>query len=594
MHWCLSLFSISCLVVSAQADISYKVTASTADTGGQLHIEMTVPTGTGREVIECPVWEPGAYMEGDYGKNVKDFAVSNADGTTADFQHPDDSTWVVEGKRGSLLISYDLPARMSDGALHYSGPATYLYVKGRKLEKCHLDMEMPSGWKLAIGLDPEGSQPNHFSAPTYDVLADTPVTMGNVVIDQYMSHGKPHYIALYGPAVSKVDQKFLTKACQYVSDAEGTFFGEVPYKRYVWHFSTFNAPDGGGGLEHLNGTEITLSSGVGPGMQGVLMHEFFHLWNVKRIRSKVLGPFDYTQLPRTGGLWWLEGVTDYYAHMLETRYGWAGPSRVYGTIASNYQSVESNPAHLEVSPYDASFRVRDAADGRGNSNGYKISYYNLGWLAGLVLDIDIRTQTHGAKSLDDVELALWRECRNDQPGFPEDEIRRQCERIGGKKVAADFDAWIMNPGELPVGEMLEKVGLKLVKTTIQQAAVPYQVAMDMKDDKPSMSVSDPGTTSLQKGDQLLSFAGIDYGSMKSMRSLFAKMRALKPGDVVPVSVLRDGKKVTVNVTIGSKDVPQYSVTADPSASSEAKAMREAWLSPRPGTKAIYSKYVFDK
>lgn len=583
---CLSAFSI--------ADISYKVSVVQGETDGHLHVEMTIPTGTGREVIECPVWEPGAYDEGDYGKRVQNFAVVNSDGSSADSQHPDFSTWVVEGKRGSLLVSYDIPARISNNQLHYSGPATYLYVKGRKEEPCHLDMELPTGWKLAIGLDPEGKTPGHYYAPTYDVFADTPVTMGDITIDQYMSHGKPHYIALYGQGVPNVDQKFLIKACKYVSDAEGTFFGEVPYKRYVWHFNTFNAPDGGGGLEHLNGTEITLSSGVGPGMQGVLMHEFFHLWNVKRIRSKVLGPFDYTQLPRTGALWWLEGVTDYYAHTLETRYGWAGPDRLYGSIASNYQSVENNPAHLQVSPYDASFRVRDAGGGRGNSNGLNISYYNLGWLGGLLLDIDIRSHTGNRKTLDDVELALWKECRNNQPGFQEDEIRNLCEKIGGPEVAKDFDAWIMNPGELPVADSLKKIGLSLVTTQQERPKAPFSFGPNMDESKPAMVVTDPGTTDLKKGDQVLSYAGIDFTSQAGMGSLFRKMRDLKPGDKVPITVKRDGQEVNATVTIGSQEFTVYSVTADPNASKEAKGMLDSWLSPRPGTQKVYDKYVFDK
>lgn len=147
-----------------------------------------------------------------------------------------------------------------------------------------------------------------------------------------------------------------------------------------------------------------MGSGVGPGVVGVYAHEFFHLWNVKRIRAKALGPFDYTTMPQTGALWWLEGVTDYYAHTLLGRYDWFGKNerfadpkeKLYGTLVQNVNARRARQDRMKVSPYDASYRVREAANGIGNSQGYLVSYYDTGWLCGFCLDVEMLDRRKGS------------------------------------------------------------------------------------------------------------------------------------------------------------------------------------------------------
>ena len=320
-------------------------------------------------------------------------------------------------------------------------------------------------------MNPVGGNQALYKVATYDVLADNPVTWGDYTLDTYKSYGKTHYIAYRGIPKKDVDRAYVMKACKFISDMEGDFFGGgVPYDRYVWHFSVNDAPDGAGGLEHLSSTQISLASGVGPGAVSVLSHEFFHLWNVKRIRSKILGPFDYTTQPQTGALWWLEGVTDYYAHTLLGRYGWYGKnerspdpiSKLYADAVQNLTAVRARQARLDVSPYESSYRVRDAANGRGNSQGYQVSYYDTGWLCGLVLDIEMLDQTSGKHSLDDVELALWEQCKDDNPGFEERDIRRHLVAFGGYSLGTFYDDVIMKPGELPVEKQLAKIGKELL------------------------------------------------------------------------------------------------------------------------------------
>lgn len=442
----------------ASADINYTVTVQTGETPA-LHIKMVIPNTPLGAIVQIPNWAPGSYRLVDNFRNVKNLKATGADGNDLAVSNTA-HTWTVQPS-SSTTIEYDMPLSVVDGAVHWSGPSTYMYVVDRKTERCTLRIESPQNWVAYTGLTGVGNQ---FAAPDYDVLADNPVSVGDLRVLTYVSRGKTHFIVMRGRAKADVNGDYLIKACKHVSDAQSMFFGgSFPFTHYIWHFNVNDSPDGAGGLEHLNSTQISLASGVGPRAVSVISHEFFHLWNVKRIRSNILGPFDYTQLPKTGALWWLEGVTDYYAHAFLYRFGWWGRDTFYKDIIDNLNSVANNPAHLEVSPYDASYRVGEASNGRGNSQGYRISYYPYGWISGLVLDVELRARTNSKYSLDDVELALWEMCRDDQPGFREDEIRTQLVRFGGYEMGLFYDDVIRKSGPLKVETQLGKMGLAITE-----------------------------------------------------------------------------------------------------------------------------------
>ncbi|RYG88337.1 M61 family peptidase, partial [bacterium] len=425
---------------------------------GELEIKMAFEA-KGPTTLKMPNWAPGAYSYSYPGKAVKALAVSRGALVTKE----GDNVWKLDAT-GPVTVTYRVPAPVSDGTIHYSGPATYLYVDGRKEEDCRLTFDIPRTFMIAVGLNPVGRNDRLYTAPTYDVLADNPVTMGQFLMDTYTVRGKPHFIAMRGVAKSKVNRAYLKKACKFITEMQGDFFGGLPYDRYVWHFAVNDRPDGAGGLEHLSSTQISLAAGVGPRAVGVLSHEFFHLWNVKRIRSAPLGPFDYDTLPQTGSLWWLEGVTDYYAHTLLPRYGWWKEQDLYNDVAANVRTVRARPQRLEVSPFDASYRVREAANGRGNSQGLGVSYYDTGWLVGMVLDLAIIDETDGRESLDSVEHALWARYRRDpSAGFPDEEIGRLVRLYGGRKVGELYETVALKPGELPVEAALARAGLELTQ-----------------------------------------------------------------------------------------------------------------------------------
>ncbi|MCH8978030.1 MAG: M61 family metallopeptidase, partial [Armatimonadetes bacterium] len=384
----------------SSAEIRYAVTPMPDE--GRLQVEMSFDASAGPFEVQMPNWSPGAYMLREMGRNVSELTATDGAGNPLTVVHPADNSWKASlSTAGRVTITYSVRGQMSEGAMHYSGPPTYLYVVGRKEEACRLKLKTPRGWKIAIGLDAIGDSYFDYTAPDYDVLADNPVTMGDFVELRYTSHGKPITIAMRGAPRNEVDRDRIIQVCKDITDGQGDFFGGLPFNKYIWHFSINPGQDRAGGLEHLSSTQIGLAQGIGPRSIRVLAHEFFHLWNVKRIRSRVLGPFDYTELPETGALYWLEGVTDYYASLLTFRDGVLGESAFLGDLVSNTTAVRNNEARLEVSPYESSMRVAETNDGRGNSNGYQISYYSYGWVTGLCLDLELRDRTD-----DDNELAV--------------------------------------------------------------------------------------------------------------------------------------------------------------------------------------------
>jgi predicted metalloprotease with PDZ domain len=461
----------------AHAEIRYRVQPQPE--AKQLAITVTIPTNAPETLVQAPRWMPGFYMLQNYGARLKDFSATGVGDKPVELTAVDDHTWKINSAGAKqVTLRYNAPLEFQDGVGHYSGIAAYVYVVGRTQERCKLTLETPTDMKVAVGLDGSGPE---YSADSYDTLADNPVTLGNYYEETYKVAGKQHVIALRGTGAAQIDKKLLREACETVSKIETEFMGGAPYGKYVWHFSVRSGGAGGSGLEHLSSTEISLGSGFNRHTANLLAHEFFHLWNVKRIRSQVLGPFDYTQLPKTGALWWLEGTTDYFSTMLLGRFGWTSEPDLYSDIAVNVRNQRRSEARLTVSPYDSSYRVGEANNGRGNSNGFGLSYYDDGFVVGLCLDLELLAQTGGKRSLDDVELALWKKCRNNQPGFAEDEIRKQLIVAGGESFGPRYDKIVLTPGELPVEQALAHVGLELTeKSQIRSVAAPTEQQLKLR------------------------------------------------------------------------------------------------------------------
>ena len=416
------LLATSFLATFANAEIIYKVAPSASN--DHLSIEMDFDVSTPTVELQMPSWL-AVYALRDSWETLNEVTAADEAGNSLPVVHARGDTWTIStaGHR-RITVRYDRPippARFdadqtaSDAdSVHYGSQPIYLYVVGRKSEPCILELEVPAEWKIAVGLMAAQERDGHptFLAKSYDILVDNPVTMGSYIEERYQEHGREHIIALRGPAKNWVDQQRTLQMARFVTQIETNFFGEAPYDLYVWHSWVYEGPDFAGGTEHASSTEMHLSAEEGPNALQGMAHEFFHLWNVKRIRSKPLGPFDYTRLPHTGALWWLEGVTDYYSMLLPYRHGAWNRDLFLEHAVDQINEVRENQARFEVSPYDSSYRIS-----RENPNNYKVDYYPTGWVLGMLFDIELRVRTNGKRSLDDIELALWNYARTISPAL---------------------------------------------------------------------------------------------------------------------------------------------------------------------------------
>lgn len=571
------------LACGANSVIRYEVAPSAES--NLLHVRMTLSTKGDALDLQMPNWAPGSYRLVDNYRNVQSFSAKGANGAALATEKPDNNTWRVRTSgQSSVVVSYSIPNSYTAGAMHYSGPSTYLYVVGRISEECRLRVAVPEGWRVAVGLDEVADAPNEFRADDYDVLADNPVTLGDFLLDEYRSYGKPHFILLRGATRADVDRPRLINICKSITDTQGAFFGGLPYNKYVWHFNVTDSVDGGGGLEHLSSTQITLASGLGPRVVSVISHEFFHLWNVKRIRSKPLGPFDYLKLPRTGALWWLEGVTDYYADVLLVRSGLWDANQLHDALISNLTSVRARRERLEVSPYESSWRVSEAANGRGNSQGFGVSYYNTGWIVGFCLDAELRSVTGGKHTLDDVTRALWELCKDSKPGFEEDEIRKQLVRFGGERLGAYYDQIVMKPGDIDVESQLAKLGL-----AIEQKEEPFaDVGFDWSADKEAKGARvrrirvEAAVGGLQEGDIIVSVDGTRLPSDTNKNIATALSQTFSKAGVgvsMKLLVVRGGGEVEVTVIPFFATRTVTKIVESQNCTQEQRALRRAWYRP---------------
>ncbi len=543
--------------------------------------------------VQMPVWMPGAYFVGNFANSVSDVHAADAGGSKRTLRvfHPDPNTWEV-GANGAHSVRLEYTVKGADieeeagkpRRGHISGPTTYMYVVGRKTEPCDLEIKNPAGtvsWPTICSLDSSTAQTDSrgtsiYTAPTYDVLADAPVEMGDYGDETFEAGGKPMHVVVYGD-YKTTDRAKLLDYCKKIANEEISFFGGAPFARYVFEFRTTSAATrGAGGLEHLGSTEIGTVGSVEDRVRSVIAHEFFHLWNVKRIRPFVLGPFNYVDPPHTANLWWSEGITSYYGDLLSERAGLNTKEEYLKHIADTIGQQQNNPGRLKVSADEASLRVWEA----NNSSGLGISYYTKGELIGVCLDLKLRSITDGKVTLDDVMKALWAQVRHgDGPGFGEDDIKKTVNRLSGQNLSDFYDVVARSLDELPLEECLKLAGLKLNRDepAKQQGESGMRTSFDRTSRGIAVAEVTPGgaaeTAGLKAGDKITGVNGSTEG-----RSMFGPLMGAKPGDKLSIVVNRGGTSINVEMTMGSRSIYSYSIAPDPGATKTQIAIRDSWLS----------------
>jgi predicted metalloprotease with PDZ domain len=496
----------------------------------------------------------------DSGQNIGTVTASGASGEALPVLQDSEISWTVAAPGAtSIVVRYSAGLRnpriwtrpnnrwflrASSGMI--DGPRTYMYLDGWKLAPAHVTFHLPAGWRIATGLVPTTDSTTYW-APSYDVLIDSPVLVGHFLDYRFTAGGRPHRAVVDLGGVRPTAARTFVDMVRRVSETTIGIFGSAPYKDYTFIFVAGR----GGGLEHLNSTTIGVTSDVlarhPEGAEGVTAHEFFHTWNVKRIRPVELGPFDYERPVRTVNLWLSEGVTDYYDGVILARSGLnsaADFTRQMGNAIANHRS---NEARLVVSPERASWTVWDSP---AVNQSYAISYYLQGQLLGFLLDLAIRDSTDNAKSLDDVMRYLFDHHAGER-GFTAEDVRASIRAAAGANFQDFWRRYVSGTTEIPWDDFLKAAGWRVAFSEVLAVDARIGSITPAVQGGRWRAVAIPGSAAeaagLVTGDELVRINGrdIDDGT-----DVTAAVQAVRPGGAMAVQVVRAGQPVTIRVTAG--------------------------------------------
>jgi predicted metalloprotease with PDZ domain len=439
----------------------------------QAEVAAVYPTG-GRAAIELrmPIWTPGFYRVENYAGKVRGLSARTPDGQALPVERPKKNRWTIPtGGAKKVLVSYKLQCDsrsvttnwVGDDLAVLNGAATFLTLVENGPRPHDIHLELPANWKQSLtGLDaaPDGKA-NHYRAPDFDTMVDSPIVAGNPAVYEFDVAGSKHLVVNAGDFAAW-DGKRAAADLEKLVQEHRRMWGFLPFKRYLF-LCVFRR--GGGGLEHLNSTLLTASAEAmrlpASYMSWLIFvsHEYFHAFNVKRLRPVELGPFDYETPPRTAGLWVAEGITCYYDALLTTRAGLATPKDFLTRLSGEIDRLQKTPGRLKQTLEQASLDVWTSSFSGFGGSDKTVSYYVKGPIVAFLLDAKIRRQTQGAKTLDDVmKLAYQR--YSGAKGFTPEQFRKATEEVAGVDLQAWFKKTVRSTEELDYAEALDWFGLR--------------------------------------------------------------------------------------------------------------------------------------
>jgi predicted metalloprotease with PDZ domain len=479
--------TLSGLVWTARAaePIIYTVRFPAPDTR-IAEVEAAFPTGR-RATIELmmPVWSPGFYRVEDYAGRVQDLSARAPDGETLAVTQPQKNRWRVETKgAANVIVSYRLLCNgrsvttnwVSEDLLVLNGAAAFITLVERARRPHEVRLELPPQWKRAMsGLEAAADgRPNHFRAADYDTLVDSPIVAGALSVREFEVEGSKHQLVDAGD-FKKWDGERGAQDLEKIVRETRAYWGFLPFKRYVF-LNVFR--QGGGGLEHSASTLLTSSPNMAaPTLRWLsfVSHEYFHAFNVKRLRPVELGPFDYERPPSTSSLWISEGLTTYGADLIVARAGLCDIQEFLSMLSANISSLQNSPGRLKQTLEQASLDVwNSGTSGVGRDTKNLVSYYVKGPVAGFLLDARIQRVTGGRKSLDDVMRLAYKRYAGGR-GFTPEQFRKTAEDVAGVDLKEWFRKTISSVEELEYTEALDWFGLCFTQAAEGQPANAWRL-----------------------------------------------------------------------------------------------------------------------
>ena len=564
------------------------------------------------ERLVMPVWTPGSYLVREFQRHVQDFEATSATGQPLKWEKINKNTWRIatngtrEWYARYRVYANELSVRTSElNSSHafWNNANLLMYLDGFLKSPATVRVVAPDVWKVATGLPPVPGERNTFRAENFDVLYDSPFEASNFKSIVFNVKGIPHRIVIdgegnYDPARMRTDvQKLVETQIELMG-------GDIPYRDYTFILHLRN--DAGGGLEHANSTALgyprfgfrirggdrLTSAAPNPsaaperdyrGFLSLVSHEFFHLWNVKRIRPDALGPFDYTQENYTKLLWVAEGITDYYADLLLRRAGFISDAEFLAATARAIQTLQNTPGRFKQSVEDSSFDswIKYYRQDENSVNS-QVSYYEKGAIVGLLLDLEIRKRSNGSKSLDDVMRYLYTEFFKKDRNYTPADFQKAAELAAGASLEQFFAEYVRGTKELDYNAALVAAGLSLDTGAFIEAGKPVErtyFGADLVQQEDRVVVrrvyagSPAYEQGLNAGDQIVALDN----TRVTLAFFNARLAEKKPGDLINLTIFRFDDLSTLLIKLGGRAEGTYRITPLPNPTAAQRQIYRGWL-----------------
>ncbi len=541
--------------------------------------------------LKMPVWTPGSYLVREYARHVENIqAFSGKESITC--RKVSKNTWRIANPQQHVKIRYDIYGFEPSVRTNFidcdhaflSPAATFLYIAGHIDQPATIRINLPSSWsKISTGLSKLTTSENSFYAPNFDVLFDSPIEVGNQDIWHFEASGVRHEVAMVGRG--NYDRQQLTEDIRKIVEAETHIWGENPNADYV--FITHHSQSGYGGLEHHNSAVLAINRNAYrnesnyKAFLGLVAHEYFHLWNVKRLRPKALGPFDYDAENYTTSLWIMEGFTSYYDNLVLRRCGFYTVQEYLNVLANDFNAVYSRPGYRVQSAASSSFDtwIKQYRPDENSINS-SISYYNKGAMLAAALDINIIAGTDGRLRLDDVLREAYRFFyKQEGRGFEEWEFQSLAQKVTGVDLSAIFEA-AHSVDELDYNIYFRAVGYEYVDLNEDNKVLILGVRTAVQENKIIVKNVERGSGAWDAGlnvnDELIAIDGhrLDVAG----KVLDFVLEHAEEDSIVDVLIARDGLMRTIHTPLRRSLKPQWHIQEKADATADERYLGRIWLS----------------
>ena len=585
IYLCAAILALSSASIAQSAGaIGYTISFSSPEQH-LVEVQIVLPAGGVERELQLPVWN-ALYQIRDFAQYVNWIRAKDRSGHALPLHALDKSRWQIQGADAGAIVEYqifvDSPgpfgAQLNSHHAFLNLAQLLMYPVDARSAPLHVHFShIPAGWRVATPL--ASSSVEELDAPNYDRLVDSPVEIGSFQESSFDESGG-HFRVVVDADPADYDMTKIIAALHKIVSAATTWMNDRPFDTYTFLYHFPRGP-GGGGMEHAFSTAIELNAesikqSLDP-LTSVTAHEFFHLWNVKRIRPKTLEPVDYTKENYTRALWFSEGVTSTAEGIIRLRAGLIDEKQYLARLGEQITEFERRPAHLTQSAEDSSLDAWLEGNGYYRRPERSVSYYNIGELLGLMLDLAVRDQSHGQTSLR--EVMQWMNVNYAKKGRYFDDsqgVREAAEAVSHADLASFFVKYVAGTEEIPWDDFFRSVGLR-VETTMNTLPDAGFAASRNFDGPMSVVAVTPGGEAdhagLHVGDTIVELQGKPAG--QESRQELARMI---PGDALTVKVRpRRGAERELKWTIGSRQEVSYDVKSLDQVTEQQHARRSAWL-----------------